>query len=192
MSGTSAAATNDRATADLSTWWGIRHADTLPGEIVEQHMTRIGLWVCRSIVGASLLLPVQLLAQTPATVSATCKDGTSFSGATRSGACKGHGGVQTWAPSAAASTPATKPATAPTTPTAPATPSTTTPAAAPSAAPTPSSATPTAGQVWVNTPSKVYHCPGDRYYGKTKAGKYMSEADAKAQGNRPSGGKACS
>src|SRR6516225_5505758 len=30
------------------------------------------------------------------TVTATCKDGTSFTGAKRSGACRGHGGVQLW------------------------------------------------------------------------------------------------
>ena len=37
-------------------------------------------------------------------------------------------------------------------------------------------------KVWVNTASNVYHCPGDRYYGKTKAGKYMTEPEANAAG----------
>ena len=48
------------------------------------------------------------------------------------------------------------------------------------------------GQVWVNTRSKVYHCQGDRDYGHTKAGQYMTEQAAKAAGDRPSRGKACS
>jgi hypothetical protein len=39
------------------------------------------------------------------------------------------------------------------------------------------------GLVWVNTESKVYHKSG-AFYGKTKQGKFMTEADAQAAGYR--------
>jgi DNA uptake protein ComE-like DNA-binding protein len=45
---------------------------------------------------------------------------------------------------------------------------------------------PAAGMVWVNTATKVYHREGDRWYGKTKEGKFMTEADAIQAGYRAS------
>jgi hypothetical protein len=122
------------------------------------------------VLAAGLILPIGTAhAQSTATVTATCKDGTAFTGTKRSGACRGHGGVQSWGE-------ATSPANAPSQP-APATSQRTTSGPA------------GAGQVWVNTASKVYHCAGTRWYGKTKQGSYMSEAEA--QGARPDHGKAC-
>jgi hypothetical protein len=46
-------------------------------------------------------------------------------------------------------------------------------------------------KVWVNTTSKVYHCPGDRYYGRTSNGKYMTEKDARAFGAHGSRNETC-
>jgi hypothetical protein len=44
---------------------------------------------------AGLILPLAAThAQSTPTVTATCKDGTAFTGTKRSGACRGHGGVQ--------------------------------------------------------------------------------------------------
>ena len=48
-----------------------------------------------------------------------------------------------------------------------------------------------AGKVWVNEKSNTYHCQTDRFYGKTKAGAYMTEAEAKAKGAHADHGKAC-
>lgn len=42
------------------------------------------------------------------------------------------------------------------------------------------------GRVWVNTDSGIYHKAGTRWYGKTKQGKYMTEADAQKAGYRAS------
>jgi competence protein ComEA len=77
--------------------------------------------------------------------------------------------------------PANPPAASSAAPAAPAPAASAPPAAksAPQAQPSPGS-----GMVWVNLDSGVYHKEGTRYYGKTKNGKYMSEADAIKAGYR--------
>jgi hypothetical protein len=137
-------------------------------------------------------------ADAPAGATGLCKDGTYYSGAEKKGACKGHKGVKEWyggAPAAKAET-KTEPKAAASTPAAPATP---TPAASSAGSKKAAAKTPATtpapgggpGKVWANDESKVYHCPGNRWYGKTKHGEYMSEADAKAKGFKPDHGKAC-
>ena len=80
--------------------------------------------------------------------------------------------------SAAAAQPAAKPApVAPATTAAPVTRSV--PAAAAGA-----QQPPVKGMVWVNLSTKVFHREGDRYYGNTKNGKFMTEADAMKAGYR--------
>jgi len=41
------------------------------------------------------------------------------------------------------------------------------------------------GLVWVNTETHIYHKEGSRFYGNTTHGKYVSEADAIKEGDRP-------
>src|SRR5579864_7822974 len=71
---------------------------------------------------------------------------------------------------------------APTTPTTPATTSSTT-TSKPAVTGTPQ-VPPVKGMVWVNLSTKVYHKEGDVYYGNTKNGKFMTEADAIKAGYR--------
>jgi len=78
---------------------------------------------------------------------------------------------------------ANKPAAAPTAATPPGTPSSGAPASKPATAQQTRAAN-GCGVVWVNTDSRIYHKPGTRWYGKTKHGKYMTEADAKKAGYR--------
>ncbi len=146
----------------------------------------------RSIALVAAIFALQLcLAQAPAGAPAgstgLCNDGTYYTGATKKGACRGHKGVKDWY-GAETATPAKTPVTA-----------------APSAAAAPAPAPPTrktantsapapgggAGQVWLNTATNVYHCEGTKWYGKTKAGAYMTEAEAKAKGAHADHGKAC-
>jgi hypothetical protein len=149
--------------------------------------------------------PAAIAAAAPAGSTGLCKDGTYYSGDSKKGACRGHKGVKEWYGAAAGAAAATPAKTS-----APATPAAPPPAAAPKMSPAPTATAPAAaapkavppmstapaagggaGKVWVNTESKVYHCADDRYYGKTKQGEYMSEADALAKGNHASHGKAC-
>ena len=153
---------------------------------------KLTLWF--GSAAATLLLSGALLAQAPAGATGQCKDGTYSTAAHKAGACSGHKGVQAWyAADTAAGTTSAAPPPAPSAPAASAPVAHPTPAPS---APAPSARTQAAGggpgMVWVNTASKVYHCYGARDYGTTKAGKYESEASAKAEGARPAYGKACS
>jgi hypothetical protein len=138
----------------------------------------------------------QAPAGAPAGATGLCNDGSYWTGASKSGACRGHKGVKTWyagaAPAAAA---------APAAQAAPAAPAAAAPAAPAAPSPKTKAATPTSttpapgggpGLVWLNTSTKVYHCPGTKYYGTTKAGAYMTEAAAKAKGAHADAGKPCS
>ena len=152
----------------------------------------------------------QAPAGAPSGATGICKDGTYSTAPSKSGACAGHKGVQTWYAPAATAAVAGKPPTA-----APASPMSAPPQTKPAAAagPAPASSSAPAGAkagpaaaaaakaqapgggpnlVWVNTASNVYHCPGTTYYGKTKEGSYMTEADAKAKGAHGVRGAACS
>lgn len=174
---------------------------------------------------ALTLTSIACIAQAPAGATGQCKDGTYTNVASKSGACSGHKGVQTWyaavgktpaTPATPAAAPASTPKTAPAAATAaqPSTPAATAPpqpgkpatAAAPQPAAAPASATNNAkaatskpapvkpanavdiasaknqGLVWANLNTKVYHSSGDKEYGTTKNGKFMTEADAKAAG----------
>lgn len=46
-------------------------------------------------------------------------------------------------------------------------------------------------RVWVNNITKVYHCPGSSYYGNTRDGEFMEEAQARGMGFRALGRRGC-
>jgi hypothetical protein len=46
-------------------------------------------------------------------------------------------------------------------------------------------------RVWLNTASRVYHCPGSATFGNTSRGQYMPESAAIRAGGRPAGGRRC-
>ena len=133
-----------------------------------------------------------------------CKDGTYSSSAEKKGACRGHKGVKDWYGEEAAAKKDAMPATSeraaapPPSSTAmtksPAVdkPATSAMAGRTSGPPINQAAGGGPGQVWGNDSSKVYHCSGDKWYGKTKHGEYMSESDAKAKGFHADHGKSCS
>lgn len=136
---------------------------------------------------------------TPAGATGQCKDGSYTTQAHQRGACRGHKGVQAWYASAGSSDAVAKADATPAAsvaPVAPARHARATPAGKRSMAWTQPAATVAPGggpgMVWVNAGSKVYHCQGDKWYGRTKHGHYVHETDAKAKGYHGPRGKGCS
>lgn len=161
-----------------------------------------------SSLSASLLLSIfasaafaQVPAAAPAGTTGLCKDGSYSNAASKSGACSGHKGIKTWyavEPTKAekkaemkADTKAEAKADKKAEPMKAATPAPASATAAAKVAPTAVAAAPSANSVWVNTETKVYHCPGTRYYGKTKKGAYMTEVEALGKGDHADHGKKC-
>jgi hypothetical protein len=120
----------------------------------------------------------------PVDATGQCQDRTYTYAASRAGACSTHGGLATWwglrrlvrgelLPGPNASAP---PRTALERPEA-----------------TGKSAAPftRADSVWINTRSRVYHCPGTRWFGQTAQGRYATERDALESGARPAYGRRC-
>jgi Carboxypeptidase regulatory-like domain len=74
----------------------------------------------------------------------------------------------------------------------PSTPIPLTPTSQGSSTPQASPATePSAVRVWLNRPTGIYHCPGTQWYGRTKDGVFMTEAEARQEGYRPARGQPC-
>lgn len=156
------------------------------------------LVLAAGLLGAFAAQAQTLPAGAPAGTTVQCKDDSFASPETKSGACRGHKGIKTWygktadaKPAAATPAVETQSAAVSATKIAPST---------GSASKTPAKNDPSAmtaaagggvGKVWANDNTKVYHCMGDKYYGKTKKGEYMTEADAKAKGMHASHNKAC-
>ncbi len=130
--------------------------------------------------------PAAAVPATKSVATGLCKDGTEYTGTSKRGACRGHKGVKEWyADKQAPAAKDEKPAAA--APAATADEETEAPAApAKTSAPAAGS-----GKVWVNTRSKIYHCEGTKYYGNTKEGEYMPEADAQAKGYVANRKKVC-
>lgn len=156
---------------------------------------KTGFWLG---LAAAAAMTVGVHAQAPQGATGLCKDGTFTQASTRKSACKQHGGVSTWYPTDGGADkapaggtlnplPASETASGSnldgTTQKAPKAPARQTPAAlanggtvrpqAPGAGP---------GLVWVDAKTNKYYCAADTNYGRTKSGKYVSEADAKSGG----------
>jgi hypothetical protein len=136
---------------------------------------------------AAAAIASTVAAQAPAGATGICKDGSYSEAESKKGACARHGGVKEWYSNRAETE---KTATMPTVKDGmkAAPPATTSPSSRPTET---AAAGGGPGQVWVNTRSKVYHCQGDKWYGKTMKGEYMTEAAAKAAGSHADHGKAC-
>jgi predicted GIY-YIG superfamily endonuclease len=169
----------------IKEWWGGASPASAP---VQTARTR----------SAPAPAPVASQGSAPAGSTGLCNDGTYYTGATKQGACRGHKGVKEWwgaessrssspsTPAATRSMPAPAPMASSSAPSQSAAPGSrkgsSSIAAAPGGGP---------GLVWLNSDSNVYHCYGTQWYGKTKAGSYMSESEARSKGAHPSNNRPC-